>query len=335
MGLGGRSLTAGEEMVVRLVDRAQERGADFIHVYAPEEEMMGRILAGRRDQFTLAAHVDVYREPERQMGTADQVFGRVEACLRALRTDRVELFQFHGVMDEDMLEFIRSGGALDGLRRARDEGLVQHLGITGHHCPPLVNAMKGDDFDTVMVPFNVMRRDWGGDASIGLFDLARRQDIGVIIMKPIAAGRICRNLSDALHYILSHDISLTIPGATTVEQLDADLDIAEAFSGLSPDERDRWADELYVLGEPYCRECGYCLPCPGDMNIPAILRMERTCSHYGLEQWIRASEIGLVEAHPDRCEHCGVCEPRCPFGLPIRDMVARAQQYGQAEAPMS
>ena len=134
------------------------------------------------------------------------------------------------------------------------------------------------------------------------------------------------------------DIGCIIISGSGTKAFSAGADIHEQRTDardMTEEERDRWADELYVLGEPYCRECGYCLPCPGGMNIPAILRMERTCSHYGLEQWIRASEIGLIEVHPDRCENCGVCEPRCPFDLPIRDMVARAQQYGQAEAPMS
>jgi predicted aldo/keto reductase-like oxidoreductase len=108
--------------------------------------------------------------------------------------------------------------------------------------------------------------------------------------------------------------------------------VAEAFSAMSGAERRQWADELFVLGEPYCRECGYCLPCPGGMDLPAVLRMERTCSHYGIEEWIRPEEIGLIEVHPERCEGCGVCEARCPFDLPIRQMVASARQYRQPAA---
>lgn len=329
VSLGGAGLGQPIEEITPLINRALERGANFIHVYAPQEANVGRVLAGRRKEFIIAAHVDVYSDPERKMGTADEIMGRIETCLKDLQTDCVELFQFHGVMDEESLNFIRNGGALEGLKKAQEQGKVQHIGITGHHSPPLVNALKADDFDTVMVPFNVMRRDFGADPSIGLFPLAKQMDIGVIIMKPLAGGRITKNLPTALKFVLAHDVTLAIPGAHNVQELDEDIDAAEEFTALSEEERKQYADELFILGEPYCRQCGYCLPCPGEMNIPAILRMERTCTVFGLKEWIREAEIGKLEVHPEKCEGCGVCEPRCPFDLPIRQMIKNGQQYRQ------
>lgn len=174
-------------------------------------------------------------------------------------------------MDEEMLRFIQTGGALEGLKRAQEQGKIRFIGITGHNSPPLVAALKSGDFDTGMVPFNVMRRDFGADPSIGLFPLAKQMDVGVIIMKPIASGRIRKHIPEALQFILAHDVSLAIPGSGTTEELDEDIDAAEAFTALPEEERRQCADELAILGEPYCRQCGYCLPCPGQIDIPAIL----------------------------------------------------------------
>ena len=331
IGLGGVGLGQPLEVITPLINRALERGANFIHMYASQEENIGRALAGRRQEAILAAHVDVYSDPEKRMGTADEIMGRVETCLRDLQTDSIELFQFHAVMDAEAMDFIRTGGALEGLKRAQEQGKVQHIGITGHYAPSLVYALKDYDFDTLMVPFNIMRRDFGEDPSNGLFSFARRMDIGVIIMKPIAAGRITQNLPVALKFILAHEVTLAIPGAGTTQQLDTNIDIAEEFTALSEEERKASAEELLFLGEPYCRQCRYCLPCPGEMDIPAILKMERTCSFFGLKEWIRKAEIGVLEVHPERCDGCDFCEARCPYDLPIRQMVRSAQQYSQQE----
>ena len=329
IGLGGVGLGQPIEAITPLIDRAQERGANFIHMYANQEETVGRVLAGRRREFILAAHVDVSPDPEQKMGTADEIMGRVETCLKDLQTDSIELFQFHAVMDAEAMDFIRAGGALEGLKRAQEQGKVQHIGITGHFAPSLIYSLKDDDFDTVMVPFNIMRRDFGEDPSYGLFPFARRKDLGVIIMKPIASGRITQNLSAALKFILAHDVTLAIPGAGTTQQLDANIDIAEEFTSLSEAERQAYTEELSFLGEPYCRQCRYCLPCPGEMDIPAILKMERTCNFFGLKEWIRREEIGALEVHPERCDGCDFCEARCPYDLPIRQMVKAARQYSQ------
>lgn len=331
VGLGGAGLSQPIEKIRPLINHALDRGANFIHVYEPQEENVGRVLSGRRDEAIIAAHVDVSPDPSVKMGTANEVLGRVDSCLDNLRTDHVELFQLHGVMDEEILPFIRrEGGPLDGLKKAQKQGKIQFIGITGHNPPPLVNALKHGDFDTVMAPFNIMRREFGADPAIGLFQLAKRLDIGVIVMKPIAQGRITKNLPLALKFILAHDITLAIPGANNIMELDADIDIAEEFSVLPEEEQRKYVSDRFVLGEFYCRNCGYCLPCPFEMKIPAILRMERTCTVFGLKEWIREAEIGKLEVDATKCEGCGVCEPRCPFDLPIRQMIKNAEQYKQA-----
>ena len=121
-----------------------------------------------------------------------------------------------------------------------------------------------------------------------------------------------------------------VPHLEAVKAVEAEESLAEELgTSLSEEERKQYTDELFILGEPYCRQCGYCLPCPGEMNIPAILRMERTCDFFGLKEWVRVEEIGKLEVHPERCEGCGVCEPRCPFDLPIRQMIQNAQHYRQ------
>jgi predicted aldo/keto reductase-like oxidoreductase len=106
----------------------------------------------------------------------------------------------------------------------------------------------------------------------------------------------------------------------------ADIAIAEEFSVLSEEEQQQFTKSEVILGDSYCRECGYCLPCPEEMDIPAILRMERTCTVYGLKEWIR-EEVARLKINTEVCPACGICEERCPYNLPVREMVSVASRF--------
>ena len=122
IGLGGVGLGQPLEAITPLINRARERGANFLHMYESQEENIGHVLAGQRQEFILSAHVDVSADPKMKMGTADEIMGRIETCLRNLQTDSIELFQFHAVMDSDAMDFIRAGERWRGSRRRRSRG---------------------------------------------------------------------------------------------------------------------------------------------------------------------------------------------------------------------
>ncbi len=129
-------------------------------------------------------------------------------------------------------------------------------------------------------------------------------------------------VSSALRYVLSQDIAVTIPGLRSIGEVEVAAKVGNEFKGLTKQERDRFNIEL---SENYCRDCGLCMPCPQNLNIAAILRFQMLYSAYGLKNWAKKLYGGL-EVKAEKCNSCGQCEPKCPYKLPITNMLKKAQK---------
>ncbi|MBL7118978.1 4Fe-4S dicluster domain-containing protein, partial [Candidatus Bathyarchaeota archaeon] len=77
--------------------------------------------------------------------------------------------------------------------------------------------------------------------------------------------------------------------------------------------------------EPFCRDCGVCLPCPDDLIIPTVLRFDRYFTYYGLEEWTRRFYRKLP-TKVNSCSKCGECETRCPYNLAVIEMLEEANK---------
>jgi len=323
MGIGGGYLGhASVEEVDKIINYALDKGVNYIDTaptYGDSELRIGEVLPDRRDECILATKAEE--------NTRDGAMRQLEESFKRMKTDVIDVWQLHGVSSEERLdELMKEGGAFDGLKEAKESGAVRFIGITGHLPVPLVKAIKTGEFDVVMVPFNIMRRQYGLDPALGLFQIARHMDVGMVIMKPIASNRITRNLSTAIKFVLAHDISVTIPGVSKFEHIQTDVAAAEEFSALSEEGQEKFAESETILGKGYCRECGYCMPCPAEMDIPAILRMERTCTVFGLKEWIR-EEVARLSINVKMCPDCGICEDRCPYDVHVRDVMLNGRQF--------
>jgi predicted aldo/keto reductase-like oxidoreductase len=150
--------------------------------------------------------------------------------------------------------------------------------------------------------------------------------VGVVIMKPFSYGRMHHNLIRALQFIIAHPIAVVIPGATSMEQWNLDIRAVQQFGDMSSSERERCRDEAWLLQEPFCTGCRYCLPCPSEMNIPQLFRMEQYVRTFGLSEWLSEERIGKLFVNMEGCADCGICEEHCPQELPIRERLEKAHE---------
>lgn len=239
IGLGGAHITRywSRRFAVRLVREAIDRGITFMdncwdYSGGRSERWMGDALAGGyRDRVFLMTKIDGR--------TRDAAARQIDQSLERLQTDYVDLMQLHEVIRWDDPERIFApGGAIEALTQARDEGKIRYVGFTGHKDPGIHLKMlnQGFDFDAVQMPLNVLDAGFNSFQRQVLPVLVERR-IGVLAMKPMAAGRLFHtraiNGVEALQYVMNLPVDVVITGMITVNDLDQAIEAAATFQPLS------------------------------------------------------------------------------------------------------
>ncbi|OUO39673.1 aldo/keto reductase [Flavonifractor sp. An306] len=293
------------------VDKLEEYGINYIDTargYTVSEEYLGTALEGRRDKFILAT-----KSMSRDKASMAK---DVETSLKNLRTDHIDLYQLHNLLEKDIDTVFGPDGAYEALAEARAAGKVGHIGVTCHSADAMKIVVEryADKLETVMFPFNIVE-DQGKDILL----LAREKGMGTIAMKPLAGG----NLEDwnlALRYIAASGVmDIAIPGMGSPEEVERNAAV-DLTAPLTQEELDRCAAIRKELGTQFCRRCGYCAPCPNGIDIPQNFLLANYARKYGLAGWAQ-ERYKAMPYHAGSCVMCGACEKRCPYNLPIRDML--------------
>jgi len=258
----------------------------------------------------------------------------IERQLEILGLDHFEFFQVGWFSWDKMKHLLKRGGALEALRRAQDEGLVRHIGFTGHDTPEnFIRCIETGLFDSITVPYNMINRSYEPTIK-----RAGELGVGVVAMCPLAGGILASPSEElrravgadlpsaemALRFVLSNpDVSCACSGMNELEQLEQNVRAVKAFS---PDAAafsamcsglDRLRERL---GSRFCTSCRYCMDCPSGVDIPRLMQVWNNWRTWGLEEWARKELAGVPpESRPDRCDDCGACEDKCPNELPVRE----------------
>ena len=170
-------------------------------------------------------------------------------------------------------------------------------------------------FATIQFPYNIVE-----DQADEVFRKAHEKGIGTITMKPLAGGAIDDGPL-AIKYILSKDyIDVAIPGMNTVEQVKENVSVINKIE-LTEEDNLKIEKIRKELSGNFCRRCEYCLPCPKNVNIPQNFLLEGYYTRYNLKEWALERYESLGDSKASECVECGLCEEKCPYNLPIRNML--------------
>ena len=320
LGFGGIPIQRIDAAGTRvLMEKMAESGINYIDTargYTVSEAFLGEALEGLRDQFILAT--------KSMSRTKDAMAADIETSLKNLRTDYIDLYQVHNPTLAQLDQVCGEGGALEALMEARAAGKIGHIGLTAHSAAVFEKALELDWVETIMFPYNIVESQ--GEE---LINRCKERNVGFIVMKPLAGGAI-EDATLAIRYVCANpNISVVIPGMAEPQELEQNLAAVENNAPLSPAELDKIQQIKKELGTQFCRRCNYCAPCTVGISIPNMFLFDGYLSRYGLADWAKG-RYATLDKKASACIGCGACEPRCPYHLPIREMLKKvAQNFGE------
>jgi predicted aldo/keto reductase-like oxidoreductase len=215
-------------------------------------------------------------------------------------------------------QVLAPGGALEALQEAKAQGKIGHIGITLHSVDLFKQAVEFDWVETIMFPYNIVETQ-----AQELIAACKEKNIGFICMKPLAGGALDDG-KIAMRFLAQNDnISIIIPGMASTEELQQNVAAYADKSPLTQAEQDQIATIRQQLGSDFCRRCNYCAPCTAGINIYSVLLFEGYYTRYNLHEWA-SDRYNALGKYASECIGCGVCETRCPYGLPIREKMQKA-----------
>ncbi len=244
-----------EKIALPLIERALDLGVNYIDTSARyggdgrwSERYLGQVMKKRRNQVFLAS-----KSHDR---TRDGSLRHLDISLKLLETDRLDLWQLHNMQTMDDVDKVcAKGGALEAFLKAREQGLVRYLGITGHADPDvLMEGIRRFPFDTVLMAFNAA--DPQHRSFRKLLSYAVEKEMGIIGMKVPARSRLLTTftpppnaapgspklvpgtltMQEAMRYVLSFPFSTVIIGCDTIAQLEENVGIARSFRPFNQDQ---------------------------------------------------------------------------------------------------
>ena len=299
-----------EQDAVALLRRAFEGGMTFFdtaRAYSNSEERVGLAFEGIRDKVTIATKTQA-RAPE-------AFWEDLETSLRLLRTDHVDLYQFHCV--DQCYKPGDGTGMYECMLTAKEQGKIAHIGVTAHKLQVAFECVESGLYETLQYPLSYL----ASDRELELVALCEQRNVGFIAMKGLAGG-LLNNGRACMAFMTQFPGVLPIWGVQREEELDEWLAFMTETPQLDEGMRAFIASERVELAGDFCRGCGYCMPCPAGIEINQCARMSLLLRRSPAANWLTPAWQEKMEKIED-CLHCGQCMKRCPYGLQTPDLLRR------------
>jgi predicted aldo/keto reductase-like oxidoreductase len=311
LGWGGIPIQrVGEREAVSVIRAVIEMGVNLLdtaRAYTNSEHRIGLALEKTDRPVILSS---------KSLVKTAKIYNDVQESLKQLRVRKVNIYHLHSVSSfGDYERVMAPGGAYEGLKRARDEGLIDHIGVTSHNLNILERAVQDGHFEVIMGCYSFLEPDAAGK----VFPLAREKDVGILAMKPFSGG-VIEEAGPALRFVLSTANIVPIPGSETLKKASENWKIFTEGYSLTEKDKERIEALKKEFDRQFCRRCDYCQPCTEKINIQFAVGLKSIIKRFGPQAREVAWMKDLIEKARN-CSECGECLLRCPYQLPIPDMI--------------
>ncbi|MBD3180641.1 aldo/keto reductase [Candidatus Poribacteria bacterium] len=331
------------DLSVELIRKAIELGVNYLdsavmYCNAESQVAFGKGIKGLRDKVFVSTKNHYKGE------SGDDWQKHLDDSLERIDVDYIDFYHLHGLSWDQFQNMQGKGGPIERFRKAQDEGLIRHRCFSCHDNPEnMKKLIDTGEFAGMLVQYNLLDRK--NEEAIAH---ACENGMGVAIMGPVGGGRLVAPSDTiqeavgasstpevALRFVLSNpNVTLALSGMNSIQMIEENVATASREEALADDEKQKVMDmleETKKLSDLYCTGCGYCMPCPNDIDIPANFSAMNYYKVWGLKEHAQVqykrlgkkklSDGKIVEAWAEACIECGECEPKCPQDIPIREQL--------------
>ena len=237
------------EDAVRLLQAAYEGGIryfDTANAYTDSEKKIGLALSDVRKNIVLSTKSHARDKAG--------VLAHIENSLKMMRTEYIDLFQFHQVAEVPDID--DQEGAFAGALEAKQRGWIRHIGFTSHRVDVAERCIATGNFETCQFPFSYI----SDERDSGLPEKCKKAGMGFIAMKGLAGG-LLTNARACHAFMQQYDNVVPIWGIQKMKELQEWLAVAKENPSMDEELAEVIRKDRQELAGSFCRSCGYCMPC--------------------------------------------------------------------------
>ena len=325
-------------LAIPMLHQALELGVTYFdtavgYCGGDSQRTLGEAMEGKRDQFVLSTKNHHYDKNDKKGW-----WKNLDDSLERLRTDRIDIYNFHGMNFERYTSaVVGDDGLYKEVLKAKEQGMIKHICHSFHgSLESLKKCVDTGLFEVITLQYNLL--DQSLEEGI---TYAADHGMGVVVMGPVGGGRLgfpsgrAQEIAGevkstpelAMRFVLSNpNVSLALSGMSTMQHIEENVKTVSTMGELTAEDHARIeaaVEERKKLAGLYCTGCNYCLPCPDAVDIPAnfeILNLDRV---FGLSEHAR-SRYATLGGKAALCRQCGKCVELCPQELDIPTRLGEA-----------
>ena len=323
---------------------------DTAYIYSGSEALIGEIFEKNkiREKINIATKLPQYLVGS--TATADRYFNEE---LKRLRTDYIDYYLMHMITDINQWTKLQKIGMEEWIAKKKESGQIRNIGFSYHgDSENFIKVLNAYDWDFCQIQYNYV--DEHTQAGVEGLKAAAEKGIPVIIMEPLRGGKLVNLLPEEAKKLIKEDssgytapelafrwlwnqpeVTCVLSGMNSLEMVQENCRVAsEMEAGTLSEESlalvQKIRDIFLAATKVGCTECRYCMPCPKNVNIPAIFRcynlMYSENKSSGRREYYQTVALNGDPSFASQCIQCGKCEQHCPQHIPIREKLKEADK---------